>query len=71
MKIEDVEKYIKKNKHLPGIPSSAEVKSEGLNVSDMLSKQMAKIEELTLYMIEIKKENVALMNKISLLEQKK
>ena len=55
-----VESYIKKSKHLPDIPSSKEVTQKGLAVSEMLTKQMQKIEELTLYLIELKKENEAL-----------
>lgn len=48
--------YIKENKHLPGIPTSKEIGSNGLNVAEMQAKQMEKIEELTLYMIEMKQE---------------
>lgn len=53
----EVEDYIKKNKHLPDIPSGKEIENNGLDVSSMLSKQMQKIEELTLYLIEMKKDN--------------
>lgn len=52
----EVEKYIKENKHLPNIPSADELVKNGLDVMEMQSKQMEKIEELTLYMIEMKKE---------------
>jgi hypothetical protein len=71
MKIDEVEKYIAEHKHLPGIPSSTEVKKEGVNVSEMFAKQMQKIEELTLYMIEIKKENQVLKDKLEQLETRK
>ena len=50
--LEEVESYIKENKHLPNVPSAEEVEEKGLNVSEMLKKQMEKIEELTLYVIE-------------------
>jgi len=46
-----VESYIKKNKHLPDIPSAKEVEQQGIAVSEMLARQMQKIEELTLYII--------------------
>jgi hypothetical protein len=52
----DVETYIKENSHLPNIPSAMDIEKEGLDIADMQSKQMAKIEELTLYMIGMKKE---------------
>lgn len=54
--LSEVEAYIKENKHLPNIPSASELVSEGLNLGEMQAKQMEKIEELTLYMIEMKKE---------------
>lgn len=52
----EVENFIKANNHLPNIPSAEEIEKEGLDLADMQSKQMAKIEELTLYMIEMKKQ---------------
>ena len=58
--LEEVEKYIKENKHLPNIPSSEELVKEGLDLGEMQAKQMEKIEELTLYLIEMKKEINAL-----------
>jgi len=55
--LDEVESYIHENKHLPDIPSAKEIEHQGLAVSDMLAKQMQKIEELTLYLINLKKEN--------------
>ncbi len=56
-----LEQFIKKHKHLPGIPSAEElVKEGGIDMNIMFAKQMEKIEELTIYMIELKKENDAL-----------
>jgi Collagen triple helix repeat (20 copies) len=52
----DVEKFIKANKHLPNIPSAAEIKTNGLKVGEVQTKMMQKIEELTLYVIDLKKE---------------
>lgn len=67
-KLSDVEKYIDENKHLPGIPSAAEVEKNGLGLAEIAKKQMEKIEELTLYMIELKKENEALKQRIEKIE---
>ena len=53
----EVETSIKKEGHLPGIPSAAEVKANGLDLGEMNAKLLKKIEELTLYIIEIKKES--------------
>ncbi|TWF33870.1 hypothetical protein FHW36_11160 [Chitinophaga polysaccharea] len=47
-----VERYIADNMHLPGIPSETEVVSNGLDVGDMQQRQMKKIEELTLYLVD-------------------
>ncbi len=55
--LEEVSKYIEKEKHLPGIPSAKEVQENGMGLSHMQTKLLEKVEELTLYMIEMKKEN--------------
>lgn len=54
--LSDVEKFIQQNKHLPNIPSAAEIESKGLPLGDTQKKMMEKIEELTLYMIEANKQ---------------
>ena len=53
----EVEKHIKENGHLEDIPSEKEVLENGINLGEMNAKLLQKIEELTLYMIDIKKEN--------------
>ncbi len=63
--LDEVEAFAKANKHLPGLPSAEEiVKTGGIDVSVMFAKQMEKIEELTLYMIELKRENEQLQKDI-------
>lgn len=54
--LSDVEKFIKKNKHLPEIPSTEEVHKEGLDLAQMDAKLLQKVEELTLYVIQQQKE---------------
>lgn len=56
----EVEKFINKNHHLPGVPSEKEVKENGINLGKMDAVLLKKIEELTLYVIELKKENESL-----------
>ena len=51
----EVEEFIKANKHLPEIPSAQEVAENGVNLGEMESKLLQKIEELTLYIIEQEK----------------
>lgn len=53
----ELEHFIKENKHLPEIPSEKEVAQDGLDLGDMNKKLLQKIEELTLYIIDLKKEN--------------
>lgn len=54
--LDSVDKYIKANKHLPEIASADEMKKEGINLSEMNIKLLQKLEEMTLYMIDMKKE---------------
>ena len=63
--LEEVEKFINKNKHLPEIPSAKEVGENGLNLSEMNLLLLKKVEELTLYMIEQQKEIEALKKQIT------
>lgn len=53
----EVEKYIEQNNRLPDIPSAKQIESKGLNLGDMVTEQMQKIEELTLYIIQQDKKN--------------
>ena len=54
--LEEVEKYIQNNEHLPEVPSAREFKENGYKVGEMDGLLLKKIEELTLYVIELKKE---------------
>lgn len=54
--LHEVEAFILKNKHLEGIPSAKEIQANGLSVGAVQTRMMEKIEELTLYIIELKKE---------------
>jgi len=64
----EIEKFIQSNNHLPEIPSADEVKEKGIAVGEMNSKLLKKIEELTLYMIEMDKSMTQADKKISALE---
>lgn len=60
--LSEVENYIKINKHLPGIASATEIEKNGLSVGEMNKQLMQKVEELTLYLIQLQKEVDALKN---------
>lgn len=69
--LNDLERYIRQNKHLPNIPSAAAIEKEkGFDLGDMQKRLLEKIEELTLYVIQIKKENENLQKRIEVLEKK-
>lgn len=72
MSLGKLEQFIVQNGHLPGIPSQEQVMQEGYSVGAMQSKLLEKIEELTLHVIALEKENkkLAAQNKM-LLELKK
>jgi len=50
-----VESYIKRNKHLPEVPSAKEFERDGMAVGEMNKLLLKKIEELTLHVIEMNK----------------
>ncbi len=55
--LSEVEKHIKEKGHLPNVPSAEDIVQSGINVAEMDAKLLEKIEELTLYVIDLKKEN--------------
>ncbi|MBR5209467.1 MAG: hypothetical protein IKV67_06400, partial [Paludibacteraceae bacterium] len=67
--LSEVESYIKENKHLPGIPSAAEIEQNGVSLSKMSNILLEKIEELTLHMIRLEKENAALKAEVKSLKK--
>jgi len=68
--LHEVEEFINSNKHLPEVPSADEIEKNGLDIGDMLKLQMQKIEELTLYIIELKKENTQIKQEIAQIKSK-
>jgi SprB-like repeat protein len=57
MSIYELEQFIKQNHHLPEIPSAEEIeKNEGFEVGDMQVKLLKKIEEQSLYIIDLQKQ---------------
>lgn len=67
--LEEVEQHIAENGHLPEIPSEAEVTENGINLGEMDAKLLQKIEELTLYMINMNKQLKSQSQKMEQLEQ--
>ena len=55
--LQEVEKHINEKGHLENIPSEEEVLKKGINLGEINSKLLQKIEELTLYLIQQEKKN--------------
>ncbi len=77
MPLEKVARHIEEEGHLPGIPTEREVQENGVSIGQIQSKLLQKIEEMTLYVIGLKKEgdllrkeNETLKERISSLEDK-
>jgi hypothetical protein len=71
MPLSELEQYLKTFKHLPDVAPASEVESDGgLQVGDMMSSMIKKIEELTLYTIEQDKQIRQLQDQVDHLQSK-
>jgi hypothetical protein len=68
LSLTEVEKFISTEKHLPNVPSACDVEKDGIDMAQMDATLLRKIEELTLYVIELKKENEALAKRLNKIE---
>ena len=71
MPLNEVEKFIGDNKHLPGVPSAAEVEETGVNLGKMNAILIQKVEEMMLYIIEQERQMKELEKRLSEVERKK
>lgn len=62
--LEETEAYIKVNKRLPETPSAKEMEANGVQLGEMNMLLLKKIEELTLHMIKMNKENMELRKQL-------
>jgi len=70
MSLEELEKSIQKNNHLPGIPAASDIEENGLHLGNMQKLVIEKLEELTLYTIEQGKMIEELKKEIEMLKAK-
>ena len=56
MTLKDLENYLNNERHLPGLPTTEEVMQTGIAIEQLNIALLKKVEELTLYVIELKKE---------------
>jgi hypothetical protein len=71
MPLDQLKKEIETNQHLPGIPSAAEMTAQGgIDLGDMQTRLVEKVEELTLYILQLKEQNDQLAKANELLQQR-
>lgn len=68
MPLSEVATYITAHGHLPGLPTAADVAQHGTDVGETQALLLEKIEELTLHLIRLERENVELRNKMEALK---
>ncbi|MEO7444277.1 MAG: hypothetical protein ABIT96_05750 [Ferruginibacter sp.] len=56
LSITDLEKFVNENKHLPNIPSASEIEKDGQHLGEIQRKMLEKIEEMSLYIIDLQKQ---------------
>jgi hypothetical protein len=62
--LREVEQFVRVNHHLPEVEPAAQMQKEGLDVGDNQTVLLKKIEELTLYVIELQKQVDSLKSQI-------
>lgn len=65
MPLKEVKKYVQTFSHLPNVPSEKEIRTNGLNMEEMQLTLLEKVEELTLYMIQLSEENAQLREEVN------
>ena len=70
LSLEETEKYVKANKHLPEVPSAAEIEKDGMSLNGMNVILLKKVEEITLHLIEMKKENLVIKHENAYLRKR-
>lgn len=68
--LQAIEAYIKTHKHLEGVPTAHEVETNGMDVGEMNKILLQKMEELTLHVIALDKQNKALHAEVKALKEK-
>ena len=70
MPLGELSNYINKEHHLPGIPAAAQVEENGLDLGEMQQKTMQKLEEQTLYILQLDERNNKLQKLVEQLESR-
>jgi len=68
--LSELGKFIQQNKHLPGVQSASDAEKNGIDLGNNQTILLKKVEELTLYLIQMKEENEQMKERIRKLESK-
>ncbi|TXN36139.1 hypothetical protein FVB32_16405 [Flagellimonas hymeniacidonis] len=68
--LEEIQKHIKEKGHLPNIPSAKEVEQNGFELGEMNRLLIEKIEELTLYILQLEQKNQTIEKRLNKIENK-
>jgi len=68
--LNELEKFVKTNKHLPEIPTAKQMVDNGVNIGELNIKLLQKVEELTLHLIEKEKQLNTQSGQVTKLETK-
>jgi hypothetical protein len=66
--ISEIETFIKQNNHLPDISPASEMQKNGIGIGELQTKLLQKLEELTLYIIDLDKKNESQSEEIEALK---
>lgn len=69
LSLDTLQTYISRHEHLPDMPAASEVQQQGLDVGAAQTKMMEKIEELTLYVLQLHQQQEALAAQNRLLKK--
>lgn len=70
MPLSDLREYIGQYHHLPDVPSESEVQEQGIELGDMQGVLLKKIEELTLYTLQLQEQVEKMQKEINMLKGK-
>jgi hypothetical protein len=69
MPLDELENYVKNQKHLPDLPTESEIVDKGYNMAEMDGILLKKIEELTLYAIDLQRQLQIQQETINMLKE--
>lgn len=69
MPLPELKQFVETHSHLPEIPSEKVIREEGLSLDEMQLKLLQKVEELTLYVIELDEQNQLLKEQLENLKK--